>query len=109
MSLASITSITSIAVAALAVGCGPATKSAAGIVVAVDQASVTEIRNFTLRTETGDMLTFRIGALDVSSGAFPANHLREHMAVVSAVAVAYTDADGALIAVRLVDAPWLER
>lgn len=97
------------AVAVLTVGCGPATKSAAGIVVAVDQASLTDIRSFTLRTETGEMLTFQIGALDVSSGAFPANHLREHMATASAVAVAYTDEDGALVAVRLVDAPWLER
>lgn len=104
-----LASIAQTLLATLVVGCAPATKSAAGIVVAVDQASVTEIRNFTLRTETGDMLTFRIGALDVSSGAFPANHLREHMAVVSAVAVAYTDADGALIAVRLVDAPWLQQ
>lgn len=55
------------------------------------------------------MLTFRIGALDVSSGAFPANHLREHMATASAVAVAYTDQGGELVAVRLVDAPWLEQ
>lgn len=52
-----------IAIAALAVGCGPTTKSAAGIVVSVDQVSLTEIRSFTVRTETGDMLTFRVGPL----------------------------------------------
>ena len=98
-----------IAIAALALGCGPATKSAAGIVVSVDQASLTDIRRFTLRTETGEMLSFRIGALDLSSGAFPANHLREHMATVSAVAVAYREDGGERIAVRLVDAPWLEQ
>ena len=101
--------MTLMALAALAVGCGPATESAAGIVVAVDQASLTDIRSFTLRTETGETLTFRIGALDLSSGAFPANHLREHMATAAAVAVAYTEEDGERIAVRLVDAPWLER
>ena len=104
-----LASIAVIAVAALAVGCGPATQSAAGIVVAVDQASLTDIRSFTMRTETGEMLTFRIGALDLSSGAFPANHLREHMATASAVAVAYTDEDSEHVAVRLVDAPWVER
>lgn len=104
-----LASLAVIAIAALTVGCGPATKSAAGIVVAVDQASLTDIRSFTLRTETGDMLTFRVGALDTSSGAFPANHLREHMATVVAVAVAYTEEDGALVAARLVDAPWVQR
>ena len=93
----------------LTIGCGSATRSAAGIVVAVDQASLTDIRSFTLRTEAGETLTFRIGALDMSSGAFPANHLREHMATAAPVAVAFTDADGELVAVRLVDAPWLDR
>lgn len=104
-----VASIGFIAIAALALGCGPATKSAAGIVVSVDQASLTDIRSFTLRTETGEMLSFRIGALDLSSGAFPANHLREHMATASAVAVAYTDEGAEHIAVRLVDAPWLQQ
>lgn len=95
--------------AALVVGCGPATRSAAGIVVAVDQASLTDVRTFTLRTEAGEQMTFRVGALDLSSGSFPANHLREHMATVSAVAVAYTDEDGTRVAVRLVDATWLQQ
>ena len=104
--------LASIAVLALATalaGCGPATKSAAGIVVAVDQVSLTEIRSFTLRTEAGEMLTFSIGNLDLSSGAFPANHLREHMATAAPVAVAYTELSGEATAVRLVDAPWLDR
>lgn len=100
-----LASIAVIAVTVLAIGCGPATKGAAGLVVAVDQASLTDIRSFTLRTETGEMLTFRIGALDLSSGAFPANHLREHMATAAAVAVAYIDEGGERVAVRLVDAP----
>lgn len=94
-----------IVAAALAVGCGPASKGAAGIVVSVDQASLTDIRSFTLRTETGELLTFRIGTLDLSNGAFPANHLREHMATASAVAVAYIEENGERVAVRLVDAP----
>lgn len=96
-------------VAVLAAGCGPATKSAAGIVVAVDQASLVDVRSFSLRTEAGEVLMFRVGGLDLSSGGFPANHLREHMATAAAVAVAYTDEGGERIAVRLVDAPWLQQ
>ena len=95
-------------VATLTGACGPVTKSAAGIVVAVDQASLTDIRSFALRTETGETLTFRLGALDLSSCGFPANHLREHMATSTAVEVAYTEANGERVAVRLVDAPWLQ-
>lgn len=92
-------------VAAVAIGCGPPTKTAVGIVVEVDQASLTDIRSFTIRTTSGDLLTFRVGRVDLSAGAFPPNHLREHMATASAVAVAYTEADGDRVAIRLVDAP----
>ncbi len=93
----------------LLAACGPATRSAAGIVVGVDQPSLAEIRGFTLRTQNGETLTFAVGKLDLSDGAFPANHLREHMTMATAVAVAYTEEGGERIAVRLVDAPWLER
>jgi hypothetical protein len=51
------------------------------------------------------MLTFRVGPLDLSNGAFPANHLREHMATASSVAVDYMEESGERVAVRLVDAP----
>lgn len=105
----SLALILAISVGTVAAGCGPATQSAAGIVIAVDQASLTDIRSFTLRTEDGDTLTFRMGTLDLSGGAFPANHLREHMTTTAAVAVAYTETDGDRVAVRLVDAPWLEQ
>lgn len=70
----------------------------------VDQASLTEVRSFTLRTETGDTLTFRVGELDLSQGGFPANHLRDHMATVSPVVVEYVDDGGERVAVKLTDA-----
>lgn len=94
-----------VVVAALAIGCGQDTKSAAGIVVAVDQASLTDIKSFTLRTQAGDTLSFRVGTLDLSTGGFPANHLREHMATSIAVTVTYMEANGERVAVRLIDAP----
>lgn len=103
-----LVSIAILAVATALAGCGLATRTATGIVVAVDQVTLTEIRSFTLRTEAGEMLTFRVGALDLSSGAFPANHLREHMATAAPIAVAYTDNNGEPTAVRLVDAPSLD-
>ena len=90
-------------------GCGPATKTVAGVVVAVDQVSLIEVRTFSLRTEGGEVLVFNVGDLDLSSSAFPANHLREHMALATPVAVAYSEADGQRTAVRLGDAPWLDQ
>lgn len=103
-----LATVIAICLGVLAVGCGPATKSAAGIVVSVDQDSLTDIQSFALRTDTGETLTFRVGDIDISSGGFPANHLREHMATSIAVAVAYTEVSGERVAVRLVDAPWLQ-
>jgi hypothetical protein len=94
-----------LSVALLTAACGPVTNAATGIVVSVDQASLTDVRSFTLRTETGDTLSFRVGQLDLSEGAFPANHLREHMATAIPVTVTYTGNDPERVAVRLIDAP----
>lgn len=93
------------ALGVLTASCAPVTRTATGIVVAVDQASITDVRNFTLRTETGDMVTFQVGQLDLSDGAFPANHLREHMATAIPVTVMYAGGDEERVAVRVVDAP----
>ena len=98
-----------LAIALLSAACAPATNTATGIVVAVEQASLTDVRSFTLRIETGDMVAFRIGDLDLSQGAFPPNHLREHMATATPVTVTYTGSDSDRVAIRLVDAPEAER
>lgn len=97
-------------VALLLIGaCGPAPQAAAGFVVDVQSTSLTQITSFTLRTEDGDELVFRVGALDLNGGGFPGSHLREHMITNQPVAVAF-DVDGDdRVATRLVDAPWLER
>ena len=80
------------------------TADATGIVIAVDQASVTTVRSFTLRTNDGREQVFSVGKLDLSDNAFPANHLREHMALAEPVNVAYRSEGAALIAIRLTDA-----
>ena len=49
-----------------------------------------------------------MGPLELDGGAFPAGHLREHMALNQPVAVAYREEDGERVAYRLVDATWLQ-
>ncbi len=97
------------AVLAFAVACGPAPQTAAGFVMDVKSTSITQVDEFTLRTPEGESLVFRVGALELDGGAFPAGHLREHMATAQPVAVAFTIVDGERTATRLVDAPWLQR
>jgi len=81
------------------------TGDATGIVIAVDQTSVTTVRSFTLRTSDGQELVFAVGTLDLAGNAFPANHLREHMAIAEPVKVEYRIEGTDRVAVRLTDAP----
>lgn len=84
--------------------CEAAGSTAAGIVVDVEGTTVTDIQAFTLRTEAGKDVRFELGSLDLTNGAFPASHLREHMALASPVAVAYRAEGKRLVAFRLTDA-----
>jgi hypothetical protein len=77
---------------------------ATGIVIAVDQASVTTVRSFILRTKDGQELVFSVGKIDLSGDAFPANHLREHMALAEPVNVEYRTEGTDRVAFRLTDA-----
>lgn len=96
-----------VAVTIALVGCGPASQTAAGFVIDVRSESVTEVASFTLRTPEGEELIFSVGPLELDGGAFPAGHLREHMALGQPVAVGFVVQDGDRVASRLVDAPWL--
>lgn len=82
----------------------PATGNATGIVIAVDQPSITKVNSFTLRTDAGAELVFGVGTLDLTDGGFNAGHLREHMATGTAINVAFEVADGRPMAVKLTDA-----
>lgn len=84
--------------------CGPSAQVVAGFVVDVDSSSITQVDSFTLRTPDGAELVFSVGRLQLDEGAFPAGHLREHMALGQAIAVTYRDEDGKRIAYRLTDA-----
>lgn len=97
-----------LAVSLLATACGPTPRTVAGFVVEVKSTSLTQIDSFTLRTPEGEQLVFRVGRLELDGGAFPAGHLREHMALGQAVAVVYREENGERVASRLTDATWLQ-
>ena len=96
------------AISLVLVGCGSA-NVIAGFVIDVNSSSLTEIDSFTLRTTDGETVTFRLDKLELDDGAFPAIHLREHMALNQPVAVAFRDEGGENVAYRLKDAPWLQQ
>ncbi len=85
--------------------CEPDTETARGVVVAVDAPTATDVRGFTLRTDDGQLLTFRIGRLELVGDAFPAAHLREHLRTLVPIVVAYRLESGERVAIRLADAP----
>lgn len=95
-------------VAATIAACGPQPRTVAGFVVNVKSTSITEVESFTLRTPEQTEIVFGVGQVELDGGAFPAGHLREHMALGQPVAVAYREEDGEKVAFRLVDAPWLQ-
>lgn len=91
--------------ASILAGCESGTETARGVVVAVDAPTATDVRGFTLRTNDGTLLTFRVGRLELVGDAFPAAHLREHLRTLVPIVVVYRLEDGERIAVRLADAP----
>ncbi len=97
-----------LAVGIAVAACGPTPQTVAGFVVDVKSTGLTQIDSFTLRTPEGTELVFRVGRLELDGGAFPAGHLREHMALNQAVAVAYREENGERVAYRLADATWLQ-
>ena len=88
--------------------CSSGTDSLAGYVIDMKSTSITQVDSFTLRTPERSEIVFQVGRLELDGDAFPAGHLREHMALGQPVAVAYREQDGNKIAYRLVDAPWLQ-
>lgn len=94
--------------------CGPAaTPSSApggpaspvdGVVLSIDASSLTDVRGFTLRTATGEILTFTLGTLE-NPTQFAPGHLAEHRANAVPVRVWFVVSGGTLLVYRLEDAP----
>jgi hypothetical protein len=74
-----------------------------GVVIAVDAASLTDVRGFTIRRADGQTVVFRIGDLE-NGTEFPPGHLGEHMATAVPVVVTYRDENGQRVVVRIEDA-----
>ena len=75
-----------------------------GLVVGVDSSGLTDVRGFTIRTNDGRTLVFRIGVLE-NGAQFPPGHLLEHEGTGVRVLVTYHEENGELVAIRMDDAP----
>jgi hypothetical protein len=75
-----------------------------GLVIAVDSSGLTDVRGFTIRTDDGRTVVFRIGVLE-NGAQFPPGHLLEHRATGVKIVVTYRQGNGELVAIRLDDAP----
>jgi hypothetical protein len=75
-----------------------------GLVIAVDSSGLTDVRGFTIRTDDGRTVVFRIGALE-NGAHFAPGHLLEHRATGVKIVVTYRQVNGELVAIRLDDAP----
>jgi len=74
-----------------------------GVVTHVESAGLDKVTAFTIRTNDGTILTFRIGTLE-NGDEFPPGHLTEHQATSEPILVSFTRDGDDLVAVRLEDA-----
>ena len=81
----------------------PARQTETGVVIAVDAASLTDVRGFTIRTADGQTVVFRLGELE-NGTEFPPGHLGEHIATAVPGLVTYREENGERVVVRLDDA-----
>lgn len=75
----------------------------AGVILSVDSRGLNDVRGFTLRSSSGDLLTFTMGELE-NGDEFPPGHLVEHQAAAAPVLVFFRTEGGALLAYRIEDA-----
>jgi hypothetical protein len=83
----------------------PAAQEALGIVTSIQGSSPAQVSSFTLRTESGEVLTFDVGRVALAADSFPPGHLHDHLASAQPVRVSYISEGGRLIATRLRDGP----
>lgn len=74
-----------------------------GVVIEVDAASLTDVREFTLRTTGGFAFGFELGPLE-NATEFSPSHLKEHQATSEPIRVWFRVDNGARIAYRIEDA-----
>lgn len=75
----------------------------AGVVIAVDARGLNDVRGFTLRTNTGEIVEFELGELE-NGDEFPPGHLTEHQAAAAPVLVFFREEGSRLVVHRIEDA-----
>jgi hypothetical protein len=81
------------------------TEVSCGVVIGIEQASITDVRTFSLRSPQGVTSTFEIVPARLAPTAFVPGHLREHRALATAVCVTFRPAESPAVALDLQDAP----
>jgi hypothetical protein len=76
-----------------------------GVVIDIEQASITDVRSFSLRSPQGAMTSFAIVPARLAPTSFVPGHLREHRALATPVCVTFRPADSPAVALDLQDAP----
>jgi hypothetical protein len=74
-----------------------------GVVVGIEQASITDVRSFDLRTSAGVTSSFVIVPARLAPTAFVPGHLREHRALATPVCVTFRPAESPAVALDLQD------
>jgi hypothetical protein len=81
------------------------TEVTCGVVIDIEQASITDVRSFSVRSPHGVMSSFEIVPARLAPTAFVPGHLREHRALATPVCVTFRPADSPAVALDLQDAP----
>jgi uncharacterized protein (DUF58 family) len=102
--VAAVIGVVLVAIVAATVVGGPGRRVETGVVVAVRATSLTNVEGFSIRTQDGRTVDFRVGTID-NANQFPPGHLAEHKVSLVPVRVTYVEDSGALVAVHLEDAP----
>lgn len=80
-------------------------QSATGVVISADGPDAARVDTFSLRTNDGQVVQFKVGRLDLEGGGLPAPHLREHLVSGVPITAYYSVVDGRNVATRYIDAP----
>jgi hypothetical protein len=87
-----------------AAACEPAVEQVDGVLIHIDTQGLDAVEAFTLRTDQGRVIEFRVGVIE-NAPEFPPGHLAEHLADGVPVRVTYRREGSANVAFRLEDAP----
>ena len=75
------------------------------MVIAATGPDSTSVTDFTLRSDDGASMQFKVGVLDLAGGGLNAPHLREHLVSGVPITAYYTTDNGVNTMTRYIDAP----